>query len=109
MPTLRFHGFDAEKIKAISSDMTQELATLCEIPTDYFNLEVMQSQFIEMGNYTAGFPIVEVHAFQRDAAVEDQFAQIVCRYLQREGYAESELYFIHLQPRHYYNNGTPYA
>ena len=109
MPTLRFHGFESDKIKEVSVAMVKELATLCEIPEDYFNLEIIQSKFIDQGEYVAGFPIVEVHAFKREDSVEDEFAKIVCRYVQSVGYAESELYFIHLQARHYYNTGTPYA
>ena len=109
MPTLRFHAIDAETIRTISTEMVATLATLYDIPVDYFNLEIIQSQFIEQGEYVNGFPIIEVHAFKRDTALEDQFAKIVCSYLQQNGYPDIELYIIHLQARHYYNNGNSYT
>ena len=108
MPTLRFHAVEQAKLQSVSSAMIAELAAMLDIPTDHFNVELIQSIFLDTEGSCAGFPIVEVHAFKRDVAIEDSFAECVSRYMQAAGYAESELYFIHLEPRHYYFNGKHY-
>ena len=108
MPTLRFHAVDKERLRPVAGAMIGELAELLSIPTDYFNVEVIASTFFDTEGECAGFPIIEVHAFKRDEELEDAFAKCATRYMQQIGYSESELYFVHLAHRHYYNNGEHY-
>lgn len=108
MPTFRFHAIDPEKLLTISSKLLDELKVIFDVPEDHFNFEVIHSSFINRDRIEAGFPIVEVFAFQRDNAIEDQAAVAVAKHLKRIGYDDSELFFIHLEPRHYYNNGQHY-
>lgn len=108
MPTFRFHAIEAEKLMTMSSDLLDELIEIFQVPEDYFNFEIVHSSFINRNRLSAGFPIVEVLAFERDVEIEDRTAVAVSKYLKRIGFEDSELFFIHLKPRNYYNNGEHY-
>ncbi|MGL5681503.1 MAG: DUF1904 family protein [Marinifilaceae bacterium] len=108
MPTLRFHAIDQDRLLKVSANLLDDLVHIVQVPEDYFNFEVIRSACIIRNQIGDGFPIVEILAFQRDIEVEDQMAKAVTKHLQRAGYPDSEVYFIHLEKRHYYNNGEHY-
>ncbi|MEG1587480.1 MAG: DUF1904 family protein [Bacteroidales bacterium] len=108
MPTLRFHAVPTERLLPVSKSLLQELMLIYQVPADYFNIEVIKSDFIVEGEVKEGFPLVEVCAFKRPDEIQDAVARTIYLHLCQAGFQDSEVYFTYPDPRSYYGNGEHY-
>ena len=106
MPTLRFQGVKKETLHSLSNDLFDALTDIYSVPDDYINIQFIESEWLTRTGTQAGYPMVEVLAFKRADAIEQQVATAVSKLLNQAGYPEVELYFIHLTPKHYYCNAA---
>nr|WP_307992756.1 DUF1904 family protein [uncultured Niameybacter sp.] len=104
MPMLRIRGVQMSKIKQVSRELVDELATIIGCPKDYLTLECMHTTFISEGKEVDAPALVEVAWFDRGQEVQDQVAQCITKYL-GEGLPCFEVYFITLKENQYYENG----
>lgn len=107
MPTLRFHSVDAERIFAVSTLLLEDLTSIFKLAADDIGIEIIESKFIENGQFTNSYPMVEVIAFKRDDAVLDAAARAINLRLKQIGYEYSEVFYSFPQPRFYYCDGEP--
>lgn len=105
MPTLRFHGVSFEKLMPHRALLISKVTQIYQIPEDHLTFEVVGGRFFNLEGEHNSYPLVEVVAFKRPIKLEDQVATTVANFLTLCGYAESELYFHHIEGRHYYGNG----
>lgn len=106
MPFLRFHSTDAGKLSEISRKMTDLIQETLQCPREHIVLEVIHSEIVCDGAINCGdWPFVEISYFQRSRDLHDKVAQIVSSCLQEIGYTDSDVYFLYLDPRNYYENG----
>lgn len=108
MPTLRFHAVSSEKLLTVYNSLIKELKIIFQVPEDYFNIEIIKSEFISEGEIKDGFPLVEVCAFKREDNVQDEAAKCISAHLRTAGYHDSEVYFTFPEKRYYYGNGEHY-
>lgn len=109
MPQLIFKGISVEQVKTISSPLVRDLAELCNCDTDNFTLEIPQSIFISNEEEVAAFPFIEVKWFERGQELQDQFANIITKYIQSLGVPEVEVAFTVFLESAYYSNGKHFA
>ncbi|MBY4678936.1 DUF1904 domain-containing protein [Marinobacterium arenosum] len=109
MPQIRLRGVDADKARQGSTELVDQLAKLLDTPRDYFTIEVVNSTFIADGEFSAGYPFVEVLWFDRGLEAQDRCAELITRYLQQLGYADVDLWFTRLDGRNYYENGQHFG
>jgi hypothetical protein len=105
MPTLRFRAVEPKKICNISKILVDELQVLLDCPRDYFNIESVQSIFINDGEYVEGYPFVEIAWFDRGQEIQDKAAEIVTKHIHSIGYSNVDIIFTILQKEKYYENG----
>lgn len=108
MPTLRFHGVQKENIIGVAPEIFDQLTKIYEIPQDYLNVEIDNSIWISRDGEIDGFPMVEILAFRRDAQTERRVAEALDSIMIAAGYPESEVFFVHLEPKSYYSAGKPF-
>ena len=107
MPTFRIHGVESQQVATITKQLFEQLTEIYNVPADHINLQVMASTWLGPNGLQLPYPMVEVLALQRPKEVEDRVAQSLSLLLKEAGYPESELYFLHLDPKHYYCDGIP--
>lgn len=105
MPLIRLRAMDSKKICTISKELVDELEGLLRCPRDYFTLEVINSTFIEDGEFVPGNAVVEVAWFDRGQQTQDEAAKIITRHIQSIGYTSVDVIFLALDEKRYYENG----
>ena len=105
MPTLRFHGVDKDQLTPVLEELYERLTAIYNLPDDHINVEVINSDWLDRTGDADGYAMVEVLAFPREQRIEDQVGMAVAAVLKLADYPESELFFIHLGPKHYYCHG----
>lgn len=106
MPILRFRAIEPKNICIISKDLIDDLQNLIQCPRDYFTLEVVQSLFIKDGDFSEGYPVVEVSWFDRGQKIQDKAAEIITEHIHSLGYADVDVIFTSLDTNKYYENGS---
>lgn len=105
MPSLKLKSIETKKACSISTALIDELQELLQCPRDYFNIEVVQSIFIKDGEFTEGYPMVEVSWFDRGQEIQDKAAKIITKYINSIGYENVDVIFHTLEESRYYENG----
>lgn len=105
MPVLRLKSIEDKKACAVSKALIDELQELLKCPRDYFSIELVQSKFIEDGEFVNGPPMVEISWFDRGQELQDTVAKIITKYINSVGYKDVDVIFHHLEKSRYYENG----
>lgn len=105
VPQLTIRGVKAEDVCKISRELIDELEALLECPRSYFTIECANAVFIADGEFTDGYPFVEIAWFDRGQEIQDRAAEIITRYIQDAGYKNVDIYFKVLLKNNYYENG----
>jgi phenylpyruvate tautomerase PptA (4-oxalocrotonate tautomerase family) len=109
MPHLYIRGISVDQTKEISTQLVKDLARLCECGEDNFTLEVLNSTFVFDKNEVPAYPFIEVKWFDRDKAIQNQFAGIISKYVRSLGVPEVEVAFSAFLEADYYLNGKSFA
>ena len=109
MPHLFIRGVSIDQVKTISPSLVQDLADLCACGTDNFTLEIVNSTYVYDGKEVPCHPLIEVKWFERGQEIQDQFAEIITKYLQTLEILEVEVAFSTFQESAYYLNGKSFA
>lgn len=107
MPRLQFYALPLHIVAEVSEGLVDELAALMGVQREHFVMEHIASTFVYDGAVKEGFPYVEVHCFDRGAAVFDRTAEAITRRLHALGVEGVDVAFRPLIKRHYYENGNP--
>lgn len=109
MPQIIFKGVSPQQVKAISTEMVNELARLCQCEIDNFTLEIPSSTFVFAGEEVTPFPFIEVKWFERGQEIRDQFTQIITKYIHSLQIPEVEVAYTVFSESAYYYNGEHFA
>jgi hypothetical protein len=107
LPHLVIRGLSVEQMRGISSKLVDELAQLCECPSDHLILECLPTTAVFKGEIVPSYPFVEVAWFERGSEVRGRFAKIVDRHVRSLGVPEVEIAFRTYREDAYYINGEP--
>ena len=111
MPHLRFRAVEFDLLKALSTQLVDDLQPLMACPREDFTLEHISTTFIMDGEVSEAYPFVEVLWFDRGQTVQDQVAQVITMAI-RDAFEEPQLdvavIFSSLTPSAYYDNGQHY-
>lgn len=108
MPFLRFHSTDSVKLSEVSRKMTDAIQQVLNCPREHIVLEIIPSEIVCDGTIGCGdWPFVEISYFERSPELQDRVARIVSDCLKEVGYSDSDVYFLYLNGRNYYENGLP--
>jgi hypothetical protein len=107
MPQLTVRGINHQTMAAVSKQLVEELAAICECGTDNFTLDCIQVTSVWDGAVVETYPFIEVAWFERGREVRDRFAESVFRHVRSAGIAEVEVAFKVYREEGYYVNGLP--
>lgn len=111
MPHLRFRAVEFDHLKALSTQLVDDLQPLMACPREDFTLEHISTTFIVDGDVSDAYPFVEVLWFDRGQVVQDQVAQVITAAV-RDAFDDPQLdvavIFSSLTPSAYYDNGQHY-
>ncbi len=105
LPILKFKAIDLKDVCTISKPLIDALQELLQCPREYFNLEVIRSDYVSNGEIVPGSPIVEVYWFDRGQEVQDQAARIIRKYIHSMAYSDVDVIYFSLDENKYYENG----
>jgi hypothetical protein len=107
MPQLTIRGIHHQTMAAVSIQLVEELAAICECGTDNFTLDCIHVTSVLDGAAADTYPFIEVAWFERGREVRDRFAETVYRHVRSAGIAEVEVAFKVYREEGYYVNGLP--
>lgn len=111
MPHLRFRAIDFDTVKALSTELVDELQLLMDCPREDFTLEHIPASFIFDGDVSEAYPFVEVFWFHRGQETQDSVAKAITAAVRKAMDAPEQdvaVIFTALTPAAYYDNGEHY-
>ncbi|WEK53504.1 MAG: DUF1904 family protein [Candidatus Cohnella colombiensis] len=109
MPHLLIRGITPEQVRTISQSLGSQLATLFQCPADHIVLECLNTTAIFAGEVVSSFPFIEVNAFDRGKAVQDEAAMCIDSHVRSLGISEVEIAFRMYERSDYYADGKSFV
>ncbi len=110
MPIFKFYSIPTAQILPIANELQHELAQILETDLDNITLQVIHADTLMVGAVTTQvYPQVEVQLFPRPQAQYKSVALAINRALAAINYPDSDVFFIHLSPENYFENGVSFA
>ncbi len=108
MPIFKFFSIPTEEILPIANALQVDLAKILNTNIDNITIQMFDADTIMNGEITPKvYPQVEVQLFPRSNEQYQEIAKCVTLYLNEIGYPESDLFFIELSTKTYFENGLP--
>lgn len=107
MPQLTVRGISQQTMVAISKELIQELAIVCDCEPDNFTIDCLNVTSIFGGEIVETYPFIEVAWFERGSEVRHRLVQVLSRYVHLAGVPEVEVAFKVYREDAYYINGLP--
>ncbi|MGD6738620.1 DUF1904 domain-containing protein [Photobacterium leiognathi subsp. mandapamensis] len=111
MPHLRFRAVEFDTVKALSTELVNDLQPLMSCPREDFTLEHIPASFIFDGEVSDAYPFVEVLWFDRGQETQDKVAAVITTAVRKAvDNAEQDVavIFTALTATAYYDNGQHY-
>ncbi|WP_305460398.1 DUF1904 domain-containing protein [Photobacterium leiognathi] len=111
MPHLRFRAVEFDTVKALSTELVDDLQPLMLCPREDFTLEHIPASFIFDGEVSDAYPFVEVLWFDRGQETQDKVAAVITAAVRKAvDNAEQDVavIFTALTATAYYDNGQHY-
>ncbi|WP_318476486.1 DUF1904 domain-containing protein [Photobacterium leiognathi] len=111
MPHLRFRAVEFDTVKALSTELVDDLQPLMSCPREDFTLEHIPASFIFDGEVSDAYPFVEVLWFDRGQETQDKVAAVITATVRKavdNADQDVAVIFTALTATAYYDNGQHY-
>ncbi|WP_318461974.1 DUF1904 domain-containing protein [Photobacterium leiognathi] len=111
MPHLRFRAVEFDTVKALSTELVDDLQPLMSCPREDFTLEHIPASFIFDGEVLDAYPFVEVLWFDRGQETQDKVAAVITTAVRKavdNVDQDVAVIFTALTATAYYDNGQHY-